>query len=114
MICERMTPELPFAPISAPRAASFAASATEAAPWMPSMAAFMVRDMLVPVSPSGTGKTLIALRASACSRSAAAPSANARASEGPSIRERSPASGPPGSEGGSDIRERLPQIRGTC
>src|ERR1700732_1085081 len=66
-ICERITPEFPRAPMSAPCAARVAirersASSTSR---MSSTADCKVRSMLVPVSPAGTGKTL---RASTSSR----------------------------------------------
>ena len=58
-----MTPELPRAPMSAPLAiapeTTFAASLPLS--YASSMVARMVRYMLVPVSPSGTGKTLMEL-----------------------------------------------------
>src|SRR5579875_3884979 len=74
-VCERMTPELPRAPNSAP-CASFAAITPAAVSLLAAMsrvAACIVLDMLEPVSPSGTGKTLRALMASLCSSSHAAP-----------------------------------------
>src|SRR3989304_2035934 len=77
-ICESITPELPRAPMSAPcdihdiilpapSSGQLCAS---------SMTARMVRCMFVPVSPSGTGKTLIALTEAACFCSQAAAAAN--------------------------------------
>src|SRR2546429_9059986 len=59
-ICDRITPEFPRAPMSAPCDARRAlrersASSTSR---MSSTAACKVRSMVVPVSPSGTGKTL--------------------------------------------------------
>src|SRR5690348_12917747 len=70
-----MTPELPRAPISAPResfsAMTAAESSSESA--ISLVAARIVSDMLVPVSPSGTGKTLSALMASRCCSSQAWP-----------------------------------------
>src|SRR3990170_2840715 len=59
--CERMTPELPRAPISAPCATACTTSAMEEASGSlatSSQADCIVRHMLVPVSPSGIGKTL--------------------------------------------------------
>lgn len=57
---ERMTPELPRAPLSAPRATAWAT--TEALALSTPMSSFtaetIVSDILVPVSPSGTGNTL--------------------------------------------------------
>ncbi len=56
-----MTPELPRAPMSAPKLAAWAtrsASAPAPARSASSRAARTVASMLVPVSPSGTGKTL--------------------------------------------------------
>ncbi len=77
MIWERMTPELPRAPMSAPRdiAAMMAPAPSSGQRCASSMTERMVRYMLVPVSPSGTGKTLMALTESACfsSQAAAAP-----------------------------------------
>ena len=60
-ICEVMTPELPRAPMSAPVVMALRISAPSAP--MGRRARFpttlsMVNDMLVPVSPSGTGNTL--------------------------------------------------------
>ena len=60
-ICEVMTPELPRAPMSAPVVIALRISAPSAP--MGSCARFSttvsnVSDMFVPVSPSGTGKTL--------------------------------------------------------
>jgi len=76
---ERMTPELPRAPISAP-------SETTRATWdtvscgresSSASAARMVRDMFVPVSPSGTGKTFSELTMSTCASSQALAERNA-------------------------------------
>ena len=74
-ICEVMTPELPRAPIRepwvmAPAMASMSASAGRAESSLVTEAS--VSDMLVPVSPSGTGKTLSLLISSALSETAAA------------------------------------------
>ena len=57
MIWERMTPELPRAPISAARVSSFASVARSGAvvAWSWSTAARTVSVRFVPVSPSGTG-----------------------------------------------------------
>ena len=70
-----MTPELPRAPRSRAPAVMEAAWPTEEAPPLRSSAAAvpMVRLMLVPVSPSGTGKTLRSLICCFCSVMAAAP-----------------------------------------
>ena len=73
---EKMTPLLPRAPSSAPRAIALlieptvadAASGTSA-----EVAARSVSNMLMPVSPSGTGKTLSALIASALASRQPAP-----------------------------------------
>src|SRR5262249_47744990 len=75
-----MTPELPRAPISAPRASC---SATRCADGSSSSAmavvpAFIVAAMLLPESPSGTGNTFSALMASLCSSSQACPARMAR------------------------------------
>src|SRR4030081_356149 len=61
-ICERMTPELPRAPIRAPWLARLAIAERSASSTsrMSSIADCNVRSMLVPVSPSGTGNTLSA------------------------------------------------------
>ena len=82
-----MTPELPFALISDARAAAFATPAAVVSPdcSATAAAALIVSDMFVPVSPSGTGKTLMALSAAAWLRSAAAPALKARARAGPSM-----------------------------
>ena len=70
-----MTPELPRAPIRepwvmAPAMAFMSASAGRAESSLVTEAS--VSDMLVPVSPSGTGKTLSLLISSALSETAAA------------------------------------------
>src|SRR5437899_3138976 len=78
-VWERMTPELPRAPSSAPWA-SLAAMTPAEVSWLSlisRIAACIVADMLEPVSPSGTGKTLRALIASRCSSSHAAPASRA-------------------------------------
>ena len=61
-ICERMTPELPRAPRSAPFETQSHTSIKVLEEVMESSltADCMVRDIFVPVSPSGTGKTLSA------------------------------------------------------
>src|SRR5438034_2008909 len=61
-IWDRITPELPRAPISAPCAARLAMAerSGSSSPRMSSTADCSVKSMLVPVSPSGTGKTLSA------------------------------------------------------
>src|SRR6059058_2835338 len=61
-ICERITPELPRAPIRAPCAARLAIAerSGSSSPRMSSTADCNVNSILVPVSPSGTGKTLSA------------------------------------------------------
>ena len=60
---DRITPELPRAPRSIAPATQSAAAATESKLRLRSSAAalLMVRPMLVPVSPSGTGKTFRSL-----------------------------------------------------
>ena len=78
---EKMTPLLPRAPSSAPRAIALlivptvadAASGTSA-----DVAARSVSVMLMPVSPSGTGKTLSALMASALASRHSAPETTSR------------------------------------
>ena len=74
-----MTPELPRAPMSAPWASFAAMTLADVSllSAMPRIAACMVADMLEPVSPSGTGKTLRALIASRCSSNQAAPAIRA-------------------------------------
>ncbi len=60
-ICEVMTPELPRAPMSAPDTMAFLTSARPASAgsaFRPATTLSSVSDMFVPVSPSGTGKTL--------------------------------------------------------
>ena len=59
-ICESITPEFPRAPFSAPSDAADATSLTESLlQFCISLAALcIVIDILVPVSPSGTGNTL--------------------------------------------------------
>ena len=78
MICDRITPELPRAPMSAPCdiAAMIAPAPSSGQRCASSITERMVRCMLVPVSPSGTGKTLIALTDSVCFSSQAAAAAN--------------------------------------
>ena len=75
---ERMTPLLPLAPMRAPRAMAEATSAAEPVltPAASSTTASMVRCMLVPVSPSGTGNTLRAFTASTLADSRAVASEN--------------------------------------
>ncbi len=65
-IWERITPELPRAPIRLPWEASLAILLTSAAldSLTSSTALWSVSSMLVPVSPSGTGKTLSRLTSS--------------------------------------------------
>ena len=55
-----MTPELPRAPLSAPLAAmeSILDASCSSFAAISCTVDFIVRDMFVPVSPSGTGKTL--------------------------------------------------------
>ena len=70
---ERMTPELPRAPRSMAEAAQSAAAPRVGKLFLESSAAAapMVRLMLVPVSPSGTGKTFSSLMSCLfCSRAA--------------------------------------------
>src|SRR2546422_4570649 len=61
-IWDRITPELPRAPMSAPCEARLAMAerSGSSSPRMSSTADCKVKSMLVPVSPSGTGKTLSA------------------------------------------------------
>src|SRR5437879_3364813 len=65
-ICDRITPELPRAPIRLPCEANLAILLTSAAfdSLMSSTADCSVSNMLVPVSPSGTGNTLRRLTSS--------------------------------------------------
>ncbi len=58
-ICDSITPELPRAPLSAPRATAciISPAMTKSRLVISRTAAFMVCDIFVPVSPSGTGKT---------------------------------------------------------
>ena len=62
-ICERITPELPRAPIREPLVTAAATSAMLSASlcWSSSSTARTVSARLVPVSPSGTGYTLRSL-----------------------------------------------------
>ena len=63
-----MTPELPRAPMSEPCVMALAMSSIVASAgraWTSPTTVLSVRDMLVPVSPSGTGKTLSLLISSA-------------------------------------------------
>ena len=65
-----MTPELPRAPMREPWVIALAMSSMEASAgraWTSLTTVPRVRDMLVPVSPSGTGKTLSLLMSSALS-----------------------------------------------
>ena len=65
-----MTPELPRAPMSEPWVMALAMSSMEASAGSASTSpttVLSVSDMLVPVSPSGTGKTLSLLMSSALS-----------------------------------------------
>ena len=72
-----MTPELPRAPRSRPEAVTLAASSTVAGWHLRSSftAVWMVRHILVPVSPSGTGNTLRSLMVCFCWAMHAAPKA---------------------------------------
>ena len=78
--CARIAPELPRAPPTAWSASVFDISRT----WrwrtreMPAAIFWSVEATLVPVSPSGTGNTLILLRASARSATKCAPAITAR------------------------------------
>ena len=63
-----MTPELPRAPMSEPWVIALAMSSMEASAgsaWTSLTTVLSVSDMFVPVSPSGTGKTLSLLISSA-------------------------------------------------
>ena len=73
---DRITPELPRAPRSSAEAVVSAAFASVGSLSFASsfIAAVMVIDMFVPVSPSGTGKTFSSLICSFCSVMASAPS----------------------------------------
>jgi hypothetical protein len=66
MICDRITPELPRAPISAPcdMHAIIGPAVSSLHPFNSARTDRIVKDMLVPVSPSGTGKTLMAFTCS--------------------------------------------------
>ena len=65
MICDRITPLLPRAPISEPwLIASHVGSSSPGAASISATTASSVRAMFVPVSPSGTGYTLSRLMAS--------------------------------------------------
>ena len=73
---EKITPLLPRAPSSAPRAIALLIAPTVADADSGSSAAVAARSvnsMLMPVSPSGTGKTLSALMASALASTQPAP-----------------------------------------
>ena len=65
-ICEAMTPELPRAPMRAPKLIAVATRSADcsATPSASARAARTVASMLLPVSPSGTGKTFRALTSS--------------------------------------------------
>ncbi len=85
-ICERITPEFPRAPISAPCAAAFATSPTL---WVRSsvtsrQADFIVSSIFVPVSPSGTGNTLSAFTISWWRSSQVWPAHSSSRNRGPS------------------------------
>ena len=73
---DRITPELPRAPRSSAEAVVSAAFASVGSLSFASsfIAAVMVIDIFVPVSPSGTGKTFSSLICSFCSVMASAPS----------------------------------------
>ena len=64
-------PELPWAPMSDPWAMAWDTSSSDEVPSRAPTTDSMVRDMLVPVSPSGTGYTLSRFRDSRCSWSRA-------------------------------------------
>jgi hypothetical protein len=84
--CARIAPELPRAPPTASSARAFDISRT----WrwrlreIPAAIFWSVEATLVPVSPSGTGKTLILFRASARSPTNRAPAITARERRRPS------------------------------
>ena len=84
---EVITPLLPRAPFSAPFDTAAAASpAFRYSFWLTSrVAEAMVRLILVPVSPSGTGKTFSASTASRCFSKSAAPATTISRSSTPSI-----------------------------
>ena len=103
--CERITPELPRAPISAPSAIaavtlltlrSAGASASSRADWI-------VASVLEPVSPSGTGNTLSAFTSSTCAagigRCLAQRAKIRPVHDGPLISARAPCRGQPGARG---------------
>ena len=74
-ICEVMTPELPRAPMREPWVMALAISSMVASAgraWTSLTTVPRVSDMFVPVSPSGTGKTLSLLTSSALSARALA------------------------------------------
>src|SRR5438105_5947499 len=85
-ICERMTPELPRAPIKAPWEAlrTMTERSGSSSSRMSSTADWRVSSMLVPVSPSGTGKTLRASTSSRLSVSQASEPSNASLNSRPS------------------------------
>ena len=74
-ICEKITPELPRAPMTAPKAALPAYSPTlGVSAWRMNFAAdCMVIAMFVPVSPSGTGNTFSWFTLSLCRSKLSAP-----------------------------------------
>ena len=84
-ICERMTPELPRAPRSEPSEAAAATSATVSPlhSLISLTAPCMVMNMFVPVSPSGTGKTLSESISALFLSSSAAPVRNISRSRAP-------------------------------
>ena len=84
---DRITPELPRAPRSSAEAAVSAAFASVGSSSLSSsvMADAMVMDILVPVSPSGTGNTFSSLARSLFSAMASAPSITMDLKSAPSI-----------------------------
>ena len=83
-----MTPELPRAPMRAPWAAACITADTECSETgdISCTLACMVRNMLVPVSPSGTGKTLSALTTGTCFSSHVMPAVSISFIPGPSAK----------------------------
>jgi hypothetical protein len=84
--CDSIMPELPREPITAACAAVLETSGSGASPRRCSASEmdFMVSAKLVPVSPSGTGNTLIRLSSSRPARTHCAAARRERRSRGPS------------------------------
>ncbi len=87
MSCDKITPELPLAPLSEPDEMALETAFMSQAPvfFISSTAEKMVMHILIPVSPSGTGKTLRELIHSFFASRLAAPAQNIRASSFESI-----------------------------